>query len=68
MLIEHKHTVRRKVIISGEGIARQEIVHRLVELDAHWRVLVVQQEKDALRSRPFSLMLTWTVSGTLSNG
>ena len=35
MLVENKHAVWRKVIITGEGFARKVIVHRFEKLDAN---------------------------------
>ena len=35
MFIEHQDAMRREVVVAGEGVAGQEIVHGLVKLDAH---------------------------------
>lgn len=45
-LVKDKDAVRRDVVVSGEGLAAEEIVHWFVELQAHWRVLVVEQKED----------------------
>jgi hypothetical protein len=42
--------MRWQVVIAREGIARQEVVHRLVELDAHRRVLMIDM-LDVLREK-----------------
>ena len=47
MFVEDEHAVRRKVVVAGEGVAREEVVHGLVKLDAHGRILVVEQKEDA---------------------
>ena len=47
MFVEDEHAVRREVVVAGEGVAGEEIVHGLVKLDAHGRILVVEQKKDA---------------------
>ena len=47
MLVEHQHAVRRQIVVAGEGVAGEKIVHRLVELDAHGRILVVEQKINA---------------------
>ncbi len=45
VLIQHEYAVGREVIIAGERVAGEEIVHGLVELDAHRRILMIEQEK-----------------------
>ena len=35
MVINHQHAVRRQVVVAHDVIAGHEVVHRLVELDAH---------------------------------
>ena len=35
MLVQHEHAVWREVVIAGEGVAGEVVVHRLVKLDAH---------------------------------
>ena len=47
MFVENEDAVRRQIVISCQRAARQEIVHGFVELDAHGRVLMVQQEIEA---------------------
>lgn len=47
-LVEHEHAVRREIVVAGEGLAGQKIVHRLVEGDAHGGILVVEQEINLL--------------------
>ena len=47
MFVKDQHAVRRDVVVAGERVAREEIVHRFVELDADGRVLVVEQEENA---------------------
>lgn len=46
MFVEDQHTVWRQIVVAGEGVAGEEIVHRLVKLDSHRRILVVQQEEN----------------------
>ena len=46
MFVQHQHAVRRQIVRPGEGRAREEVVHRFVELDAHWRGLMVEQEEN----------------------
>src|SRR5208282_147408 len=45
--VKDQHAMRRNVVVAGERIAREEIVHGFVELDADGRVLVVEQEENA---------------------
>ena len=33
--IQHQHSVRRQIVIAGKGLAREEIVHRLVKVQPH---------------------------------
>jgi len=40
--------MRLEVVISGKGVASEEIMHRLVELEPQWRTLMVEEEKDAV--------------------
>ena len=34
MFVQHEHSVRREIIIAGQRLAGEEIVHGFVELDA----------------------------------
>lgn len=45
MVVENEDAVGREVIISGKRITREKIMHRFVELNPHWRILVVEQKK-----------------------
>ena len=47
VLVNDEHAVRRKIVVADDILVGQEIVHRLVELNANLGVLVVEQKKDA---------------------
>ena len=42
--------MRREVVIAGEGVAGEVVVHGFVKLDAHGRVLVVEQKEGSLKT------------------
>src|SRR5215471_11764464 len=44
MFVEHQDAMRLEVVIAGESVAGEIIVHRLVKLHAKWRSLVIQQK------------------------
>src|SRR5579864_7990957 len=47
VFIQHQHAVGLQVVIAGEGIAREEIVHWFVERDSDRGTLVVQKKENA---------------------
>jgi hypothetical protein len=46
VFVEDEDAVRLQVEISGNGCAREKIVHWLVKLDPEWRALMVEEEED----------------------
>ena len=44
MFVEDEHAVPRKVVVAGDGVAGEVVVHRLVKMDADGRILMVEQE------------------------
>src|SRR6266478_3990038 len=44
VFVHDEHAVRLEVIIAGEGVAGEKVVHRFVKLEPHLGVLMVQQE------------------------
>ena len=60
MVVQDQHAVRQVVIAAM--VAAEEVMHRLVKLDADGRILVVQQKSRHV-VRHFCRMLTSTVSG-----
>ena len=67
LFVEHEHAVRRQVVIARESLARQEIVHRLVEVKCAPASSDGSAENKS-SGRSFLRMLTSTVSGTFNNG
>src|SRR5437899_9107751 len=46
MLIQNQHSMWLQVVIAGNVVAGQKVVHRFIKLDAHRRILMVEQEKN----------------------
>ena len=46
MLVEDQDAVRRQIVAPGEGDTGEIIVHGFVKLDAHVRILMIEQEEN----------------------
>ena len=44
MFIQYQDAMGWQIVVSGESISGQKVMHRFIELEPKWRVLMIQKE------------------------